>query len=108
VIATVVSVNRANEVTVNAGTKALATNGPPPCKILGVTGHAVYRFAGDEHGVLTFPGGARLPSLGQKVLLGATHCDPTVNLHASYNVFEGAETQIWPIAGRYGWLKAGG
>lgn len=107
VLATVVSVNRANEVTVNAGTKALATNGPPPCKILGVAAHAVYRFAGDEHGILTFPVGAALPSLGQRVLLGATHCDPTVNLHAFYHVVEATQTQIWPIAGRYGWLKAG-
>jgi D-serine deaminase-like pyridoxal phosphate-dependent protein len=105
-LATVVSVNRANEVTVNAGTKALATNGPQPSKILGVAEHAVYRFAGDEHGILTFPEGATLPSLGQRVLLGATHCDPTVNLHAFYHVVEAVEMRIWPIAGRYGWFKA--
>jgi D-serine deaminase-like pyridoxal phosphate-dependent protein len=77
VIATVVSVNRANEVAVDAGTKALASNEPVPCKILGIAGRAVYRFAGDEHGILTFPGGARRPALGDRVLLGASHCDPT-------------------------------
>ncbi|SDT53791.1 DSD1 family PLP-dependent enzyme [Bradyrhizobium canariense] len=106
VMATVVSVNRANEVTVDAGTKALATNGPPPCKILGVAGRAAYRFAGDEHGILTFPDGVRQPALGQRVLLGASHCDPTINLHAFYHVVEEAEMQIWPIAARYGWREA--
>jgi D-serine deaminase-like pyridoxal phosphate-dependent protein len=106
VMATVVSVNRANEVTVDAGTKALATNGPPPCKILGVAERAAYRFAGDEHGILTFPDGVRQPALGQRVLLGASHCDPTINLHAFYHVVEEAEMQIWPIAARYGWREA--
>jgi D-serine deaminase-like pyridoxal phosphate-dependent protein len=106
VMATVVSVNRANEVTVDAGTKALATNGPVPCKILGMAERAVYRFAGDEHGILTFPGGVRRPALGHRVLLGASHCDPTINLHAFYHVVEGAETQIWPIAARYGCREA--
>jgi D-serine deaminase-like pyridoxal phosphate-dependent protein len=106
VMATIVSVNRANEVTVDAGTKSLATNGPVPCKFLGVAERAVYRFAGDEHGILTFPDGAKRPTLGDRVLLGASHCDPTVNLHAFYHVVEGTETQIWPVAARYGWRQA--
>ncbi|WP_276571595.1 alanine racemase [Bradyrhizobium sp. dw_78] len=102
VMATVVSVNRVNEVTVDAGTKALATNGPVPCKILGAADGAIYRFAGDEHGILTFPEGAAQPRLGQRVLLGASHCDPTVNLHAFYHVVEGAQMWTWPIGARYG------
>jgi D-serine deaminase-like pyridoxal phosphate-dependent protein len=105
VMATVVSVNRPNEVTVDAGTKALATNGPPPCRMLGVAEGAVYRFAGDEHGILSFPKDTNRPSLGQRVLLGASHCDPTVNLHASYHVIGGTKAQIWPIAARYGWRE---
>jgi D-serine deaminase-like pyridoxal phosphate-dependent protein len=40
------------------------------------------------------------------VLLGASHCDPTINLHAFYHVVEEAEMQIWPIAARYGWREA--
>jgi D-serine deaminase-like pyridoxal phosphate-dependent protein len=103
VMATVVSVCRPNEVTVDAGTKALATNGPPPCRILGVAEGAVYRFAGDEHGILSFPGEAMRPSLGQRVLLGASHCDPTVNLHSSYHIVDGTKVGKWPIAARYGW-----
>ena len=101
VMATVVSVNRPHEVTVDAGTKALATNGPPPCRMLGVAEGAVYRFAGDEHGILTFPKGARPPSLGQRILLGASHCDPTVNLHACYHVVDERQAQIWPIGARH-------
>ena len=68
VLATVVSVNRPGQFTVDAGTKALASNGPPPCH-----------------------------------LIGATHCDPTVNLHASYHVVTGNDASEWPILGRYGW-----
>ena len=46
VLATVVSVNRAGQVTVDAGTKALATNGPPPSVIIGAAPGASYRFTG--------------------------------------------------------------
>ncbi|WJR80338.1 DSD1 family PLP-dependent enzyme [Bradyrhizobium sp. NP1] len=106
VMATVVSVNRPNEVTVDAGTKALATNGPPPCSMHGVAHGAIYRFAGDEHGILTLPKDAAPASLGQRVLLGASHCDPTVNLHACYHVIDGQKVQRWPIGARYGASKA--
>lgn len=102
VLATVVSVNRPGEVTVDAGTKALATNGPPPCHIRGVTPGATYRFAGDEHGIITIPPSQPAPPLGARVLIGATHCDPTVNLHASYRVVRDGTLERWPILGRYG------
>jgi D-serine deaminase-like pyridoxal phosphate-dependent protein len=88
-------------VTVDAGTKALATNGPAPCVLRGVGAGATYRFAGDEHGIINIPPGQPAPALGSRVLIGATHCDLTVNLHASYcAVGEGAAAR-WPICGRY-------
>jgi D-serine deaminase-like pyridoxal phosphate-dependent protein len=102
VLATVVSVNRQGQVTVDAGTKALATNGPPPCHIIGVAKGAAYRFAGDEHGVITMPAGSTAPGLGERLLIGATHCDPTVNLHARYHVVGSGEPAVWPIGARYG------
>jgi D-serine deaminase-like pyridoxal phosphate-dependent protein len=101
VLATVVSANRPGEVTIDAGTKALATNGPPPRHILGAPQGAVYRFAGDEHGVVSVPAGQKCPELGARLLLGATHCDPTVNLYARYHVVGEQGVQIWPICGRY-------
>ena len=103
VLATVVSVNRPGQVTVDAGTKALATNGPPPCVIIGAPPGSTYRFSGDEHGAIAIPAGQAAPKLGARLLIGATHCDPTVNLHASYRVVGGnGDVSEWPILGRYG------
>jgi D-serine deaminase-like pyridoxal phosphate-dependent protein len=102
VLATVVSVSRVGEVTVDAGTKVLATNGPPPCHLLGVPPGSVYRFGGDEHGIVTLPAGGAAPRLGDRLLIGATHCDPTVNLHDRYLVVRGEVLEHWPIVGRHG------
>jgi D-serine deaminase-like pyridoxal phosphate-dependent protein len=102
VLATVVSVNRPSQVTVDAGTKALATNGPPPCHIIGAPQGATYRFAGDEHGVIAIPEGQTAPRLGDRLLIGATHCDPTVNLYAAYHMIDKGEVRTWPIRARYG------
>lgn len=102
VLATVVSANRPGQVTVDAGTKALATNGPPPCVLIGAPTGAAYKFAGDEHGIITIPEGERKPALGARMLIGATHCDPTVNLHATFNVLRDGVVSQWPVLGRYG------
>ncbi len=102
VLATVVSINRPGQVTVDAGTKALATNGPPPCRIIGAGRGATYKFAGDEHGIITILAGEQSPALGARVLIGATHCDPTVNLHASFHVLKNGAVRKWLIRGRYG------
>jgi D-serine deaminase-like pyridoxal phosphate-dependent protein len=101
-LATVVSVNRPGQITVDAGTKALATNGPPPCHIIGAGAGASYRFGGDEHGMIDLAPDQPAPPLGARVLIGATHCDPTVNLHASYCVVKDGAAIRWPICGRYG------
>jgi D-serine deaminase-like pyridoxal phosphate-dependent protein len=102
VLATVISVNRPGEVTVDAGTKPLATNGPTPAVLRGVPSGTRYRFAGDEHGILSMPQGRSVPPLGTRILIGATHCDPTANLHACY--FEIAESGATPrpILARHG------
>ncbi|HKS85247.1 MAG TPA: DSD1 family PLP-dependent enzyme [Pseudolabrys sp.] len=103
VLATVVSVNRPGQVTVDAGSKALATNGPPPCSFVGTPEGSSYRFAGDEHGIISIPAGQGPPALGDRMLIGATHCDPTVNLHGRYHVVDDAgHVEIWPIGARYG------
>ena len=103
VLATVVSANREDQVTVDAGTKALAVNGPAPARFIGLPAGASYSFAGDEHGAIALPSGPPRPAVGTRVLIGATHCDPTVNLHAAYHAVDadGAVTVI-PIIGRYG------
>ncbi|MGE6742986.1 DSD1 family PLP-dependent enzyme [Allorhizobium pseudoryzae] len=102
VAADVVSVNRPGQVTVNAGTKAFAFNGPPPHRILGTPAGSSYRFAGDEHGAIDLPAAQPAPELGTRLLISATHCDPTVNLHGSYTVIgEDGTAEIWPVTGRY-------
>jgi D-serine deaminase-like pyridoxal phosphate-dependent protein len=102
-LATVVSANQPGRITIDAGTKALATNGPPPDCFLGLPDGCSYAFGGDEHGIITLPPGAAPPPLGTRVLVGATHCDPTVNLHGCYHFVDasGAVTMV-PILGRYG------
>jgi D-threonine aldolase len=102
VLATVVSVNIPGQVTVDAGSKALATNGPPPCNLVGAPKGSSYRFAGDEHGIVAIPAGQKAPALGDRLLIGATHCDPTANLHACYHVIDAGQAQTWPIGARYG------
>jgi D-serine deaminase-like pyridoxal phosphate-dependent protein len=103
VLATVVCTNRQGDVTIDAGVKALAFNGPPPSRILGAPEGATFRFAGDEHGIVDIPSGSKMPPLGAKVLVLTTHCDPTVNLHGRYTVVRcNGQVDCWPIVGRYG------
>jgi D-serine deaminase-like pyridoxal phosphate-dependent protein len=60
-----------------------------------------YRWAGDEHGVLQLKEPSRDIKLGDKVLLIASHCDPTVNLYDQYYVARGETVEeVWPVSGR--------
>jgi D-serine deaminase-like pyridoxal phosphate-dependent protein len=102
VLASVVSVNRAGQVSIDAGVKAFAVNGPPPSLMIGVREPMAYRFAGDEHGILTPVSGATLPRLGDRILLEATHCDPTVNLYGGFHaVHADGHVERWETGGRY-------
>jgi D-serine deaminase-like pyridoxal phosphate-dependent protein len=102
VLATVVSANRSGQLTVDAGTKALAVNGPMPDRLIGVADQSTYSFSGDEHGTIRLPHGASQPSVGARVLIGVTHCDPTANLHLVYHVVgRDRSLGLWPIVGRY-------
>lgn len=102
VLATVVSANRPGQVTVDAGVKALAFNGPAPDILIGMPAGSRYQFAGDEHGIVVLPDGAGRPAVGTRLLIAATHCDPTVNLHATYVFFaQDGGVRLLPIEGRY-------
>ena len=94
----VVSANTAGMVTIDAGFKALATDGGP------ATVHDIdglrFIFMGDEHGALI---GARADGLrlGGPVALTVPHCDPTVNLYDVYHVVRGDTViAIWPVSAR--------
>ncbi|WP_328831964.1 alanine racemase [Thermaurantiacus tibetensis] len=108
----VVSATHRTHVTVDAGLKALAADGPPPRVVAGAPEGSRFRFQGDEHGAIVHPAAlphlataadtlalagavARLdcdsgfrpdpplPPEGALVWLQPGHVDPTVNLHAA-------------------------
>jgi D-serine deaminase-like pyridoxal phosphate-dependent protein len=101
VLGTAISQPAKGRITIDAGVKAFATDQEPPdpLSLPGVS----YRFAGDEHGILEFrdPRGPAEVKLGDKVLLIASHCDPTVNLYDHYFPFRNERVEeMWPISAR--------
>jgi 3-hydroxy-D-aspartate aldolase len=100
VAATVVSANADGFVTVDAGLKAFATDGPKPEPARGAPAGSQYAFMGDEHGALILPPGVRL-ELGSVVECLTPHCDPTVNLYDRYHVVRGETLEdVWPVDAR--------
>jgi 3-hydroxy-D-aspartate aldolase len=98
---TVVSANHRGMATIDAGFKALATDGGPPAILSGAPPGASYRFMGDEHGAIVDPAGEHVWQLGDRVRLAVPHCDPTVNLYDSYHVVSGDTLEaIWPVSAR--------
>ena len=77
--AQVVSINAAEWVTVDAGLKAFATDGPVPRPTGERFGGSRYFYFGDEHGGLMRPSGGSPITLGERVELIPPHCDPTVD-----------------------------
>ena len=61
---------------VDAGSKAVDLVAGPPH----VEGNRPYRSGGDEHGILDLEEGDSL-TVGAKLRLYPSHCDPCVNLH---------------------------
>jgi D-serine deaminase-like pyridoxal phosphate-dependent protein len=87
--------------TVDAGYKALATDGGIPRVLAGMPPETEYVFMGDEHGALISSHEAAVPGIGERVVLSASHCDPTVNLYDSYHVVRGDTLiAIWPVDAR--------
>jgi len=99
VLATAISQPREGSITLDAGYKAFAADQEPP--VLRDIDGVAYGWYGDEHGVLRFKNPSRRVEIGDKVLLIASHCDPTVNLYDHYFPFRDERvTELWPIAAR--------
>ena len=99
--ARVVSANTPGVATVDAGFKALSTDAEPPKVLDGAPPGSRYFFMGDEHGAILPPPGAAPPGLDDRVVLGAPHCDPTVNLYDTYHVVDGDTlVALWPVSAR--------
>ena len=96
VMATVISANHADFVTLDAGFKAFSTDRPFGPEATGVV-NSGYRWGGDEFGYLD---GSPL-KLGSRVEFIPPHCDPTVNLYDRIYACRGKNVEaIWPVMGR--------
>jgi 3-hydroxy-D-aspartate aldolase len=104
VMATVVSANHDNFVTVDAGLKAFSTDrgyGPEAVNLPG----SKYRWGGDEFGYLDVEDPAKRPSLGDRIEFIPPHCDPTVNLYNAIHASRRNKVEaIWPVKGTSGML----
>jgi D-serine deaminase-like pyridoxal phosphate-dependent protein len=79
--AQVVRANAEPWVTVDAGLKAFATDGPLPRPTGPRFGGSSYFYFGDEHGGLSRPAKGPPVELGERVEFIPPHCDPTVDRH---------------------------
>lgn len=99
--ATAISQPRSGALTVDAGLKSLWPT-PTPA----VLDHPAMRFyfAGDEHGIVRFGEACEGLTLGSRVRLRVSHCDPTVNLYDWLWVEDGNAriVEAWPITARGG------
>jgi 3-hydroxy-D-aspartate aldolase len=100
VMATVISANHADFVTVDAGFKAFSTDrsfGPDPLEMPG----AAYRWGGDEFGYVDIAEVRVKPQLGGRIAFLPPHCDPTVNLYDRIYACRGGQVEeIWPVMDR--------
>jgi D-serine deaminase-like pyridoxal phosphate-dependent protein len=95
----VISANSASMATIDAGFKALATDGGLPVVVDGAPAGSMFVFMGDEHGALIAPDHAF--RIGDHISLAVPHCDPTVNLYDAYHVVrDGTLIDIWPVSAR--------
>ena len=83
----VISVNAPAWVTIDAGLKALSTEGPLPVPAGERWGD--YGFFGDEQGRLTRPAGGAPVRLGERLELIPPHCDPTVDRYDIMHLVRG-------------------
>jgi D-serine deaminase-like pyridoxal phosphate-dependent protein len=100
VLTTVVSATHPDRVSLDAGTKAFATDVQFKPEAKGRTG-LLYSRGGDEFGILTADAGATLPRLGDRLEFYVPHCDPTVNLYDRLYAIRGNQVEaVWPIVAR--------
>lgn len=99
--ARVVSANHDGLATIDAGFKALSTDGGVATVSRGAPANTKFAFMGDEHAALIGPGIGTSLQPGDAVTLTVPHCDPTVNLYDTYHVVE-ADTLVamWPVSAR--------
>lgn len=99
IAATVISANQPKWVTVDAGLKAFATDGPSPQPLTPKFAGCSYRFFGDEHGMLARPDGQ--VARGERVEFAPGHIDPTLDRYDVLHLVRGDVLEaIVPIEAR--------
>lgn len=96
-LTSVISSNRAEHVTVDAGTKAIYFDPNYQPRIVSHR-HLVYDWGGfgDEHGKITGP--SPLPKNADLIEMVVPHCDPTINLYDHFVIIQNNEVvDIWDI-----------
>ncbi|GMW03020.1 MAG: hypothetical protein AMXMBFR84_41560 [Candidatus Hydrogenedentota bacterium] len=96
---TAISQPVSNQITIDAGLKALYRDSPNHLvrDITGVT----YDIGGDEHGILMLDSPSRPIEIGDKLAIIPAHCDPTINLYDRFHVCRNGQIEeIWPISAR--------
>jgi D-serine deaminase-like pyridoxal phosphate-dependent protein len=100
VLATVVSANHTDRVTVDSGFKAFATDRPFGPEAFDHTG-LDFDWAGDEFGAVHLHQPQSALKLGDRIRFIPPHCDPTVNLYDRLHVCRGEEVvDIWAVMDR--------
>ncbi|ARG96693.1 DSD1 family PLP-dependent enzyme [Legionella micdadei] len=98
-LTTVISSNRNEHVTVDAGTKAIYVDLHIKPKIISHP-HLIYDWGGfgDEHGKIMTTDNGPLPTNKDVLELIVPHCDPTINLYDKfYVVSKGIVVDVWDI-----------
>lgn len=99
--ARVVSANHRGIATIDAGFKALSTDGGAAAILSGAPAGASFHFMGDEHAAIVDPLASHEWQIGDLVRLAVPHCDPTVNLYDAYHVVSGDTlSDIWRVTAR--------
>ncbi|CAM2821845.1 DSD1 family PLP-dependent enzyme [Legionella worsleiensis] len=96
-LTTVISANRKEHVTVDAGTKAIYFDPNYQPRIISHP-HLFYDWGGfgDEHGKIM--GNAPLPGCAELIEMIVPHCDPTINLYDQYVIVQNNEViDLWDI-----------
>lgn len=97
-LTTVISNNRTEHVTVDAGTKSIYVDNHKP-EIISHQG-LQYDWGGfgDEHGKVSALNGSQLPGYGEVLELVVPHCDPTINLFDQFYIVENdVVVDVWDI-----------
>jgi D-serine deaminase-like pyridoxal phosphate-dependent protein len=95
VLCTVIS-ERPGQIVVDGGLKAFAVDSGLP---VALNADLEVKAISDEHTVIEVKDRSLQPLIGQKIELIPGHCDPTVNLHREFVVYDDNEiVGRWPIA----------